>query len=349
MKYYILVLIVLSLSTFSANCQDKKVAILETIPKSDGVSAMIINMITGELTKTISLESGYTALSRTDVDRIVKEMKFQSSGFVNDSEIAKLGEMSGAQYVCISEVTTDGSSFYIEGRLINIESGEIEQTATSYINSTSSSEINKYCRKLGKELLYGQEMADRIFVQEEENKQEQIKKTTPKKTYRQKPNHTAEGNFIEYCTETLGNFGLTYISTNSNGWGYYFGGKIGWRKSLSGDDGKILIDTHYTTGEIECGFFTEVSIGGIVTLSRWIRLYGGVAAGYFRIAEEVNTTFEYSWAINSDNDEYKAIPEGGIILFNPDIFMLKYGVSYNKMPYNTSGLVHNIGFCIPLD
>ncbi len=139
--------------SISVMAQDKKVAMLETVGMTADISTMVKSMVRGELTKSISLEDGFSAFSRTDIDQMMSEMNFQASGMVSDEQIAKLGEMSGADYVCISKVSKDGQSYYIEASLINIESGKIENPATAFVEGGGMSAVNGACLNIAKELI----------------------------------------------------------------------------------------------------------------------------------------------------------------------------------------------------
>ncbi len=149
-KIVLLFCVCTSLLTFG---QDKKVAMLETIATSSEISSMIKNMVRGELTKSISLQAGFSAFTRINVDQMMDEINFQQSGMVNDDQIAKLGEMSGADYICISKVSKDDKSYYIESYLINIVSGQIENSATDFVESGGISAVNESCQKIAQELV----------------------------------------------------------------------------------------------------------------------------------------------------------------------------------------------------
>jgi len=149
-KIALLFCICASLSTFA---QDKKVAMLETIANNTEISSMVKNMVRGELTKSISLQPGFSAFTRIDVDQMMDEINFQHSGMVNDEQIAKLGEMSGADFICISKVSKDNESYYIEAYLINIVTGQIENSATDFVESGGITAVNESCQKIAKELV----------------------------------------------------------------------------------------------------------------------------------------------------------------------------------------------------
>ena len=139
--------------SLQALAQDKKVAMIETIGINPEISSMVKNMVRGELTKSISLQPGFSAFTRLDIDQMINEMNFQQSGMVSDDQIAKLGEMSGADYICISKVSKNDESYYIEAYLINIVTGQIENPATDFVESGGISAVNESCQKIAKELV----------------------------------------------------------------------------------------------------------------------------------------------------------------------------------------------------
>ena len=151
-KLLILLLSALSLTAFS---QDKQVAILEPIAMTKEVSTMHRSMVRGEMVKAISNQSGYAAFTRTDIDQIMREQNFQQSGMVDDATRKRLGAMQGVDYVCITKITREGNSFYLEANLVNIESGQISNPATQYgeLDGGSLSNMLVACEKLAAELV----------------------------------------------------------------------------------------------------------------------------------------------------------------------------------------------------
>lgn len=125
---------------------------LEPIALTDGVSVMVKGMVRGELTKSISKEPGFKAFTRTDIDKMMKELKFQDSGMVNDEQRIKLGQLSGADYVCVSKVTKDGNAYYLEAFLVHLESGRIDNPASSFVEGGYAS-VNKACQKIAGEMV----------------------------------------------------------------------------------------------------------------------------------------------------------------------------------------------------
>ena len=148
-------ILVLSALSLMAMAEDKQVAILEPIAMTKEVSTMHRSMVRGEMVKAISNQSGYAAFTRTDIDQIMKEQNFQQSGMVDDATRKRLGAMQGVDYVCITKITREGNSFYLEANLVNIESGQISNPATQYgeLDGGSLSNMLVACEKLAGELV----------------------------------------------------------------------------------------------------------------------------------------------------------------------------------------------------
>lgn len=152
-----LLLIVLACMSLSVWADNKKIALLE--PRiGDGsteVTGIEKAMIRGELRKAIVNHTGYEAFTRSDIDQMMKEQDFQRTGNVSDGDIHRLGEMSGADYICVATITKSDSEFYIEAFLINIETGAISNPASQYgelINGKLGNML-PVCQALAQELL----------------------------------------------------------------------------------------------------------------------------------------------------------------------------------------------------
>ncbi len=137
--------------------QNKKIALLE--PRAGEGSTEIFGMekamVRGELRKAIVNHTGYEAFTRADVDQLMKEQDFQRTGLVDDSQVKRLGEMSGADYICISTLNKSNSEFYLEAYLINVETGGISNPASQYgeLIDGKLSNMLPVCQALAQELL----------------------------------------------------------------------------------------------------------------------------------------------------------------------------------------------------
>ena len=153
----IFTVILLSALSLTALAQNQKIALLE--PRvgegSTEVTGMEKAMVRGELRKAIVTMPGYEAITRGDIDQMMKEQNFQRTGMVNDAQIKKMGEMSGADYICVSTLTKSNTEFYLEAYLIKLETGKMSNPASQYGELVNGKLANMLpvCEALAQELL----------------------------------------------------------------------------------------------------------------------------------------------------------------------------------------------------
>ena len=152
-----LILILLCLYSMMANAEQIKMALLQPriAEGSDACRPIELNMVRGELRKAFGWQSDFQVLTRTDVDQMLKEHDFQRSGMVDDAQRKKIGDMTSAQYICVSTITKDGTQLYIEAYLVNIETGEMTNPATQLANVQNEdyTTLQNPCNELAKEML----------------------------------------------------------------------------------------------------------------------------------------------------------------------------------------------------
>jgi TolB-like protein len=85
------------------------------------------------LNETAALEFGridtLTLVERNRLDEVLAEQKVQLSGLVDTTTAIKIGEMLAAQYIVTGSVIEMARSVVIFGRVINVESAEVESVA----------------------------------------------------------------------------------------------------------------------------------------------------------------------------------------------------------------------------
>lgn len=159
MRFKSTLIILLSFFTLNSYAQ-QKIALLE--PRvgdgSTAVTSMEKAMIRGELRKVIVNFNGFEAITRTDIDQMMREQNFQRTGMVSDAQIKKLGEMSGADYICVSTLTKSNTEFYLEAYLIHLETGTMSNPASQYGELMDGKLANMLpvCQALAQELLGAQ-------------------------------------------------------------------------------------------------------------------------------------------------------------------------------------------------
>lgn len=132
------------------SAQNKKVAIMET-KSNEGVSSFQSNMVRGGLETAIANATGYEAYDRAAFDMIIREQNFQRSGAVSESQIRRLGEMAGVQYVLVTEASAEDGFFYILAKLLDVETGRFLKSSDQLCEATPS-EIRNACTALGDKL-----------------------------------------------------------------------------------------------------------------------------------------------------------------------------------------------------
>ncbi len=154
MKRIVLLLSFVALSLI-INAQVKKVALLEPMAMSKNVTTMEKEIIRAALEEAITSVEGYEAFTRTDIDAIMSEMKFQQSGMVDDEQIKRMGALSGADLICLTQVTLEEGDFFVKCSLIEVESGKIVRTANQLMKSTPRTEMQLGCIQLSQKLMTG--------------------------------------------------------------------------------------------------------------------------------------------------------------------------------------------------
>jgi hypothetical protein len=182
MKTPILFLLIFVI-TINLSAQIKKVAMLEPIAKNEGISSMVKDMVRGELTKSISKEDGFHAFSRNEIDQAMTEVNFQESGMVSDEQRIKLGKMELADYVCVSKISKEGSAYYLEAFLMHIESGRIDNPASSYVEGGTAN-VNIACQNMANELV-GKKVTEQTQIVEKK----ETKPVEPDKEENTNPNN----------------------------------------------------------------------------------------------------------------------------------------------------------------
>lgn len=151
------VIILLSVFSLIAYAENVKLALLQplTVPGSTECNPMEISMVRGELRKAFGWQSDFQVLTRMDVDAMLKEQGFQRSGMVDDAQRKQVGIMTGAQYICVSSITKYNTQIYIEAYLVDIETGQMTNPASQYINVKNEdySTLPTACGELAKEML----------------------------------------------------------------------------------------------------------------------------------------------------------------------------------------------------
>lgn len=123
----IFTLFLLSAMTLTAFAQ-QKVAVYVT-----GEDAGINKVLGSKLVSAIARSNEFSAIERTEsfLAELSKEQNYQRTGAVDDSELSRLGKQFGVQYICVAAVSEAFNEKYLSARLIDVESAQVERTASS--------------------------------------------------------------------------------------------------------------------------------------------------------------------------------------------------------------------------
>jgi hypothetical protein len=87
------------------------------------VDAKISKSVTDVVEATIAQMGGAKIYSRTDLEKILKEQKFQSSGLADDSTLVELGKMAGVKYIITGAVNNVKQKYVEKVDTLNNDSG----------------------------------------------------------------------------------------------------------------------------------------------------------------------------------------------------------------------------------
>lgn len=145
-------LILFHISSYGQPDSLKRVAILEVIDKDNAFTKGVKMMISSKLSIAITNMPGYEGYDRVDITSIINEQEFQRTGLVNDSQIKRLGEMTGADYILVTEVAKlDEQQMIIAAKILNVESAQLEDAA-DVRTKIDIDAMEKKCNDLAKSL-----------------------------------------------------------------------------------------------------------------------------------------------------------------------------------------------------
>ena len=95
-----------------------------------GISKKEARSLTERITSQMISYGKYTVLDRANTDKILDEMKFQSSGCTDTQCAIEVGKILNAHYILVGSVSTFGNNFIMDCRIINVETSEAIKSAS---------------------------------------------------------------------------------------------------------------------------------------------------------------------------------------------------------------------------
>lgn len=92
---------------------------------SDNGNTLAENYVTDALTEAIFNTGKVRIIERANLEKILSEQKFQSSGLVNEDTAKEIGNIAGVDYVCYGTLKDLGDEITVNARVVDVETGEI--------------------------------------------------------------------------------------------------------------------------------------------------------------------------------------------------------------------------------
>ena len=288
MKKQVLFILMLMVLSIAATAQTKRIAILETIDKENKIPYAIEVIVRSNLTKVISSTPGYEGYERVNISQIMDEHDFERTGLVNEEQIRRLGEISGADYILVSEaVKFDESNIFVTATILNVETAKTEGSENTLMGMTAQ-DIQHGCESLANRLLG---IPDPYLQEKEQASSSEIKKIEKKSTVTTvEENYTGQGNSTVVGKVKLGD--LLSFPDGTQGIVFYIGpdgkglivslneGKEPWDNSRHSEDIGMLENFEDEDENMNYGEgakFTKIicsSLGDEARAAFWCRVQG---------------------------------------------------------------------------
>ena len=95
---------------------------------------VISNWIQANLESKFVNSGNFKVIDRQNLDRLLKEQKFQQSGYVDDNVMVDMGRVLGGNYMVVTKINQYS---LFEARVSNIETTELIYTSSSKISPKS--------------------------------------------------------------------------------------------------------------------------------------------------------------------------------------------------------------------
>ncbi len=116
--YRILLSILLTSSLFAKEI----IAVLDL--EQIGLSKQEATILTQRLTTELISLDKYQVVERNNMDKILKEQKFQHSGCTDSECAVEIGQLLNTDFIVIGSVSAFGSMYSIDARLIDVAQGK---------------------------------------------------------------------------------------------------------------------------------------------------------------------------------------------------------------------------------
>lgn len=127
--------------------KNKSIAVVD-FTYSDGHPSWDGDIIADRLTTEIVRMKGFKIIERKDIEKVLKELKFQRSGLVDINSIKETGKMRGADWLVVGKLTKlSDDQIEINARVVVVESCEVISAASGVVKKDWVEEYKKIIEK----------------------------------------------------------------------------------------------------------------------------------------------------------------------------------------------------------
>ena len=149
----LIIFLLISLIPSSLFCQTR-VVMLPVIDKMDQVSYAHHLLLRTNITTAIAQTEGFEAYDGADLSSVFDEHDFQRKGHISYIDIHKIGNLTGADYLIITEAAKlNGGSMIAVVKIVDVESARIINTSQAIVDISDLEQMAKDCQSLTAKLL----------------------------------------------------------------------------------------------------------------------------------------------------------------------------------------------------
>jgi TolB-like protein len=128
------------LNAFKGNKKDIRLAILNFI-NVDGKQSVLGRYLVEQTSNYLFQNSEIKIVERDQIDKVIKELDFNMSGYVSDESALTIGHMLGANAVTVGTLTKVGNKISVNLKIVETESASLLSSGSTEIEGTEYVEM----------------------------------------------------------------------------------------------------------------------------------------------------------------------------------------------------------------
>ncbi|MEW6039999.1 MAG: CsgG/HfaB family protein [Elusimicrobiota bacterium] len=125
-----------------------------------GISGMDASVVSDFLREALVNTMKFRILERGNMEMILSEQKFQTSGCTDQECVVRMGKLLNVQKIITGSVSKLGSRYYINIRMVDVEKGEI--VLADSVNTEAMEGLQPACQELANRIASGKKVESAI-------------------------------------------------------------------------------------------------------------------------------------------------------------------------------------------